>query len=68
MSAELDALEAAVTENEGLDESIIQLVNGLAAQIATLKEDPVKLQALADSLRTQSAALSAAIQANTPVA
>ena len=65
MSKELDALEAAVTENISLDQSIIDLVNGLAAQIVSMKDDPVKLQALADSLKAKSVAISEAIQANT---
>lgn len=68
MSAELDALEAAVTENTSLDDSIIVLVNDLAAQILALKDDPVRLQALAVSLQAKSQALSAAILANTPAA
>jgi hypothetical protein len=65
MSKELDALEVAVSENTSLDDSIIVLVNDLAAQIVAMKDDPVKLQALADSLTAKSAALAAAIQANT---
>jgi hypothetical protein len=65
MASLLD-LEAAVTENTTLDGSIIELVNGLAVQIDALKTDPVKLAALATSLRASSAAISAAILANTP--
>jgi N-acetylglutamate synthase-like GNAT family acetyltransferase len=66
MSKELDALEVAVTENTALDTSIIALVEGLAAQIESMKDDPAKMEALAASLREKSAALAAAIQANTP--
>lgn len=66
MSKELDALEVAVTENTALDTSIIALVEGLAAQIEEMKDDPAKMEALAASLREKSAALAAAIQANTP--
>lgn len=65
MSKELDDLEVAVTENTALDTSIIALVNGLAAQIEDMKDDPEKMTALAVSLREKSAALAAAIQANT---
>jgi len=68
MSKELDELQAAVEENTVLDGSIIELVNGLAAQILDLKDDPAKLAALAASLKTSSSAIAAAIQANTPVA
>lgn len=66
MSKELDDLQLAVEENTSLDGSIIELVNGLAAQILALKDEPAKLVALAASLKTASAAIAAAIQANTP--
>jgi chromosome segregation ATPase len=65
--ASLDDIELAVTENTTLDGSIVEMVNGLAAQIEALKTDPVKLAALATSLRASSAAITAAILANTPV-
>ena len=68
MSLELDDLEIAVKENTDLDDSIVTLVNGLATQVAALKNDPVKLQALAVSLRAKSAAIAAAILANTEAA
>lgn len=67
MSKELDDLHAAVEENTSLDNSIIELVNGMAAQILSLKDDPVKLAALAASLKASSAAISAAVAANTTV-
>ena len=67
MTKELDVLQAAVEENTSLDNSIITLVDGLAVQIAALKDDPAKLAALAASLKASSAAISAAITANTPV-
>ena len=66
MSKELDDLEVAVTENTALDASIVALVEGLAAQIESMKDDPAKMTALAASLREKSAALAAAIHANTP--
>lgn len=66
MTQQLDDLTVAVEENTVLDSSIITLVNGLAAQILALKDDPAKLAALAASLKTSSAAIAAAIQANTP--
>jgi hypothetical protein len=68
MSQELDDLKAAVAENSALDDSIIQLVNGLAAQIEALKDDPAALAALAVEVRAKSALIAAAIQANTPQA
>ena len=66
MSAELDALTAKVQEAISVEESAIALINGLAVQIAALKNDPVALQALADSLGAETASLSAAVTANTP--
>jgi hypothetical protein len=66
MSQELDTLTAEVQRNTSVDQSAITLLQGLAAQIEALKSDPVKLQALADSLRGSSDALAAAVAANTP--
>lgn len=68
MSQELDALEAEVTRNTEVDQSAVTLLTGLAAQIESMKTDPVKLQGLADSLRSSSDALAAAVVANTPAA
>lgn len=65
MSAELDALTAAVARDVEVETSAITLINGLAAQIVALKNDPVALQALADSLTTSADALAAAVAANT---
>ena len=67
MTQQLDDLTVAVEENTTLDGSIIQLVDGLAAQIAALKDDPAKLTVLATSLRAKSAAIAAAIMTNTTV-
>lgn len=66
MAGELDDLELAVAENTSKDDSIIQLVNGLAAQIESMKTDPVRLQALATALRTSTQRIVDAINANTP--
>ena len=68
MSAELDTLTQKVEETTTVEQSAIELLNGLSAQIASLKNDPVKLQALSDSLGAKSSELAAAIQANTPAA
>lgn len=66
MSAQLDTLTAEVTETGTVIDSAIELINGLAAQIAAIKDDPVAIQALADELNAKSEALAAAVQANTP--
>lgn len=66
MAAEFDALQTEVERNTEVDQSAIVLLQGLAAKIEELKTDPVKLQALADSLRSSSDSLAAAVVANTP--
>ena len=66
--ADLTTLTAQVSKNTDVEASAIVLLNGLSAQIASLKNDPVALQALADQLKTSSSALADAITANTPAA
>lgn len=66
MSAELDALTAAVTQENTVIDSAIVLLKNLAAQIAALKTDPAALQALADGITAKAQALADAIVANTP--
>lgn len=68
MSVELDALTVQVAANTTVEESAVTLLNGLAAQIQALKNDPVALQALATSLKGSGDDLAAAITANTPAA
>ena len=66
MSAELDALTAEVTNATTVEQSAIALIQGLAAKIESMKNDPAALSALAASLKTQDDALAAAVTANTP--
>lgn len=66
MGADLTVLSAQVQANTDVEASAVQLIEGLAAQIASLKNDPVALQALADKLKASSDALAAAVVANTP--
>lgn len=66
VASDLDALTAQVAANTTVEQSAITLINGLAAQIASLKNDPAAIAALAAKLQTSAAALSAAITANTP--
>lgn len=68
MSAELDALTLKVEETRTVVGSAVTLIGGLAAQIAALKNDPAKLQALADTLQASKQSLADAITANTPAA
>jgi len=67
-SADLSALTAEVARNTEVDASAIALLRGLAAKIVELKNDPVALQALADSMKASSDALAAAVVENTPAA
>lgn len=68
MSAELVALQAEVAETAGVVDSAVVLINGLAAQIVELKDDPAALVALAAELSTKTDQLAAAVAANTPPA
>lgn len=63
---QLADITAAVTENGTVIGSAVELLNGLSAKIAELKNDPVALAALSAELRTKSGELSAAVTANTP--
>ncbi len=64
MSAALDKITAEVTETKGIIQSAVTLINGLAGQIRDLKDDPAALDALADSLDSDSKALADAVAAN----
>jgi hypothetical protein len=64
----LEELSAQVKANTDTEASAITLIDGIAAQLASAKNDPAKIQALADSLKTSAASLSADIVANTPSA
>lgn len=69
MSAQLDALAAAVAANTTVTGSAIELLNGLHAKLVELlaqpQIDPAAVQALADDLSAQTQALAEAITANT---
>ena len=62
---ELDDLKAAVTKTEGVADSAITLIQGLAAQIQAAKDDPVAMENLATELSAKADVLAAAVQANT---
>jgi hypothetical protein len=66
MSAQMDELVAAVNENTSLDDSIIVFLNGLADQIADAAGDKERATALAAEVREKTAAVAAALAANTP--
>lgn len=68
MATPLETLEEQVTRTTTVATSAITLLNGLSAEIVKLKNDPVKLQAFADSLKSSADAMAEAIVANTPAA
>ena len=68
MSAATDRIAAEVAEGTEVGQSAIRLITGLAQQIRENAEDPAALNALADSLDANNAALAEAVAANTPSA
>jgi len=68
MSVQLDTLTTQVKANTDAEASAVLLLQGLSAQIAAIKTDPVALQTLSDELKTSADALAAAVVANTPAA
>jgi len=68
MSIELDRLTAEVADTATVIDSAITLIQGLRDALVAAGTDPVALNALADSLDSQQAALAAAIVAGTPAA
>jgi len=68
MNAKLEELKVEVEKTTSLQQSAVTLIQGLAAQIAALKNDPAEIQALSDRLKASAQMLSDAITANTPAA
>lgn len=68
MAATLDDLINDVTANKQVTDSVVTLLNGIAAQLAAAiaSGDPVKIQAVHDGLVANSTALANAVAANTP--
>jgi hypothetical protein len=64
MSAELEVLKAEVTETLGVAQSAVALIEGLAAKLAEIADDPAAILALAAELDGSANALAAAIAAN----
>ncbi len=65
MSAEMDALRQAVTDEDAIIQSAVVAFQGLADMIAGVAGDRAAAVALADDVRAQAAALAAAIPAGT---
>jgi chromosome segregation ATPase len=66
MAADLSTLQNQVTKNTSVIDGAVQLINGLAAQIAAAKNDPVAIQAIVDQMNAKDDELAQAVTANTP--
>ena len=66
MAADLSTLQNQVTKNTSVIDGAVQLINGLAAQIAAAKNDPVAIQAIVDQMNAKDDELAQAVAANTP--
>jgi hypothetical protein len=71
---DLTALKTAVANEKTVEDSAIQLIQGIAAQLKALISqsgntvDPATLQTIVDSMTAEQSALAAAVAANTPAA
>lgn len=64
--ATLDALTAAVTNENTVIDSAITLLTEISAQLSAAATDPAAVQALADEINAKAQTLADAITANTP--
>ena len=64
--ATLQDLQTAVTAEDTVIDSAMTLLAGLAAQVAALAPNQAAIDALAKDITDKTAALSAAVVANTP--
>jgi hypothetical protein len=67
MSVQLDNLTREVAETKAIEQSAIVLIQGLAARLQEIADDPVAIQALANELDVKAAELAAAIAAVPPL-
>lgn len=63
--ADLNTLQADVTAEQTVEQSAITLLNGLKAQLDAAGTDPQKLADLSSQIEANTAALAAAVKANT---
>lgn len=68
MANELQGLEDQVKQNTDAEQSAVELLTSLHAQLLAAQNDPARMQALISQLGTSKDALAAAIVANTPAA
>lgn len=65
MTKQLDALKAKVNEQVEVTKSAITLIEGIAAKLKEVKDDPAALEALTNELDSSVDALAEAVAANT---
>ena len=63
---DLDSLQGQVSANVTVEQSAITLIQGIAAQLAAIANDPAAIAAMVAQLNDSAAALAAAVTANTP--
>jgi hypothetical protein len=70
LAATIASLQAEVTKQTGVINSATTLLNGISAQLKTAlaQEDPAAIQSVIDQIDANTAALAAAVTANTPAA
>jgi hypothetical protein len=66
LASALADLNTAVTNEGTVEQSIITLLQGLAAQIGEVSTDPAAIEAIVSQINTNAAAMAAAVTANTP--
>ncbi len=66
--ATLSDITAAVTAEKTVEDSVVVLLQNLSAQLkaAIAANDPVAMQAIVDSINSNTTALASAVTANTP--
>jgi uncharacterized protein YoxC len=68
LMAAIDDLQADVTAEDTVIDSVVVLLKGLSAALATAGVDPTKLAALRADIQSKTQSLAAAVVANTPAA
>ena len=66
MTADLDHLETSVKADTDATSAVLTLIQGIVIQLASMKNNPVRLQGLIDQLNANAGALSKAVFENTP--
>lgn len=68
MANTLDDVQAQVALDKEIDSSAVKLIEGLVAKLAAAQGDPAQIAQILADMKANSAALAAAVTANTPAA